>query len=97
MTDIVDLSDAMGTFYPRSQRILDRLMRANGLSITRWKLLHFIRSTTSTPRVDIAMALEYASRTVTQAIVALERERLIQRLPVPGDRRAKHIAATTEG
>ena len=34
MTDIVDLSNAMGTFYPRSQRILDHLMRANDLSIT---------------------------------------------------------------
>lgn len=97
MDDPRELADALRDFYVRSQRVADRLMRDAGLSLARYKLLHFIVEQGSVRSADIVDGFSLAPRTVTEALDSLERDGLIRRNPDPVDRRAKRISITAEG
>lgn len=97
VTDDHQLADAMRSFITRSHLIMDRRMRAEGVSLARFKLLSFIGQGPSVRSADIMSAFGYSPRTVTEALDAVEREGLIERHPDPTDRRAKRITITPAG
>ncbi len=93
---LIRVSKQFAWVFLRLQRQIDRSLWPHEASVARIRLLAFLaegpkRST------DIASFFGQAPRTVTQAIDALEIAGRICRVPVPGDRRAKHIEITDEG
>ena len=96
ITDI-QLADDLRDFYLRSHRVVDRIMKAEGVSLARCKLLSFIRRAQSARSADVAAMFGYSPRTVTEAIDSLERDGLVTRIPDNNDRRAKIIVITPEG
>jgi DNA-binding MarR family transcriptional regulator len=78
-------------------RVEDRLMREKGVSLAQSRLLEVIQQTTRARWSDIATALGYSPRTITEALDALERDGLITRMPDPADRRAKILTITKKG
>ncbi|MEH3107481.1 MAG: MarR family transcriptional regulator [Sphingomonas fennica] len=97
MTNAIELSDDLRDFYLRSHRVIDAMMRAEGASLARAKLLGFIRRAGPVRSADVLTEFELAPRTVTEALDRLEREGLIARAPDPADRRAKRISITEAG
>jgi len=91
------LADALRDFILHSHRLMDRRMRAEGVSLARFKLLSHIALDQPVRSADIASTFGYSPRTVTEALDALEREGLIERKPDPVDRRAKQIMITAAG
>ncbi len=57
LTEIARLADLMRRCYLGSRRVIDRMMKTDGLSFACCRLPHFIRSTPSARTVDIAAAL----------------------------------------
>jgi len=90
-------ADALRDFYLRSHRAVDRIMTAQGASFARAKLLAHIAREGPLRSADLALAMDYAPRTVTEAIDGLERDGLARREPDPEDRRAKRISLTPAG
>lgn len=88
---------ALRDFYAKSQLEVDRLLKAQGISLPRVRLLGFILEKGETRSVDVAEAFSYAPRTVTEALDGLEKAGLIERRPSPEDRRSKLIALTEHG
>jgi DNA-binding MarR family transcriptional regulator len=78
-------------------RIEDRLMREKGVSLAQSRLMEVIQHTPRARWSDIATALGYSPRTITEALDALERVSLITRSPDPADRRAKILTLTKKG
>lgn len=83
--------------YLRFHRLLDRKMAAQGASLARTKMLHFISNNAPVRAADIADWFDLAPRTVTQAIDTMERDALVVRVPDPADRRAKRLDITDRG
>lgn len=93
---VIEVSKQFAWVYLRLQRLIDRSLSRQESSLAKIRLLAFVaegpkRST------DIASFFGQAPRTVTQAIDALEAAGCISRVPVAGDRRAKHIELTDDG
>lgn len=88
---------ALRDFYAKSQREMDRLLKAQGVSISQVRLLRFISEAGQTRSVDVADAFGYAPRTVTEALDGLERAGLIARRASVEDRRSKVIELTPSG
>lgn len=97
MIDFRTPLDSVAAFYLGMHRAMDRLMKANGASFARTKLLLFIRRHDPVRSADIAEAFGHAPRTITEAIDGLERDGLVRRDPDPLDRRAKRISITPAG
>ena len=97
MEDLIELSEAFGTFYLQSTRILDSAMAAAGVSLARYRVLRFVEARQPTLSRDIADYFGFAPRTVTEALDALERLGLIQRTVDPDDRRSKPLILTAAG
>ena len=95
--DVQEIAEAMADFVTRAHRLLDGRMRLEGLSLARFKPLGFIAREQPVRSADLASALGYSPRTVTEALDGLERDGLIERQPDPTDRRAKRIRATPAG
>jgi DNA-binding MarR family transcriptional regulator len=88
---------ALRDFYAKSQLEMDRLLKAQGMSLSRVRLLGFIAEAGQTRSVDVADAFGFAPRTVTEALDGLERAGLIVRRASVEDRRSKVIELTPEG
>ncbi|WP_322963387.1 MarR family winged helix-turn-helix transcriptional regulator [Sphingomonas fuzhouensis] len=86
-----------GRIYMRLHRLLDRRMAAEGASLARTKMLHFIANNAPVRAADVAEWFDLAPRTVTQAIDTMERDELVARVPDPIDRRAKRLDITDKG
>src|SRR6266850_1587079 len=97
MTDFSAIQEALGDFYWRSQRLLDRISSAHGASTARMRLMTQIASEGSVRFVDLVEAFGFAPRTITDAVDALEADGLVERRPDPADRRAKRISLTAAG
>ncbi|MFF5537175.1 MarR family winged helix-turn-helix transcriptional regulator [Streptomyces cinerochromogenes] len=76
---------------------VDQHMAAAGLSLARTKLLRLLAQRGALHQAELAEALGQAPRSVTQAVEALERLRLVTRTPDPEDRRRKTVALTDQG
>lgn len=76
---------------------VDHHMAAAGLSLARTKLLRLLARRGALHQAELAEALGQAPRSVTQAVEALERLRLVIRTPDPVDRRRKTVTLTEQG
>ncbi|SIP96455.1 DNA-binding transcriptional regulator, MarR family [Rhizobium sp. RU20A] len=97
MTKVQDISNRMFELYHGVHRLVNETMCQEGVSLARSKFLFFLQRLGPCRSTDIACALNYAPRTVTEAIDGLERDRLVTREPDPEDRRAKIVAITELG
>lgn len=79
------------------RKVLDKHMVDSGLSLARWKVLEVLGRTGSIRQTELAKELGFAARSVTQAIESLASDGLVDRMPDPGDGRAKLVALTREG
>ncbi|CAN5471148.1 MarR family transcriptional regulator [soil metagenome] len=89
--------EALRDFHLRSHRAMDRLLSAHGSSLAKVKLMMFIGQRGSVRSADIVESFGFAPRTITEAIDALERDALVERVADPDDRRAKRISLTDAG
>jgi DNA-binding MarR family transcriptional regulator len=97
MIDDQALAAAFRHLSALGMRVEDRLMREKGVSLAQSRLLEVIQQTAHARWSDIATALGYSPRTITEALDALERDGLITRTPDPADRRAKILTLTKKG
>lgn len=75
----------------------DAKVKANGLTMARARtLLRLLRKDCMT-QTELAVELEIEGPTLVPLLDNLETQGLIERRPVEGDRRAKHIALTSDG
>jgi DNA-binding MarR family transcriptional regulator len=72
-------------------------MSAAGLSLARFRVLSALQSAGRMRMNELSAALGVVPRTVTTIVDALEKERLVARLPDPADRRATLLELTQEG
>lgn len=93
----VEAGEALRDFYERSNRVVDRLLTAEGASYARIRLMSYIDRHTSVRSVDLMQAFGFAPRTITDAVDALERDGLAMRTPDASDRRVKNITLTDSG
>jgi DNA-binding MarR family transcriptional regulator len=97
MIDDQALAAAFRHLSALGMRVEDRLMREKGVSLAQSRLLEVIQQTARARWSDIATALGYSPRTITEALDALERDGLMTRTPDPADRRAKILTITKKG
>jgi hypothetical protein len=74
MIDHVQLAIRYGRIYSLMHRVLDRRMVAEGASLARTKMLHYIANNAPVRAADVAEWFDLAPRTVTQAIDTMERD-----------------------
>lgn len=91
------LAEALRDFYIRSQSVLEKLLAEEGISYAKMRVIYFIGLNEGARSVDLMKAFGHAPRTVTEAVDALERDGLVERVPDPRDRRAKKILLTAAG
>jgi MarR family transcriptional regulator for hemolysin len=74
---------------------LDERLKVTGLTQARWStLLHLSRGGDRMTQRELAERVGIEGPTLVRLLDALEAQGLIERLPVEGDRRAKHIRLT---
>ena len=93
----VEAAEALRDFYQTSQRALNRLMAAQGASFAKTKMMIFIHRQGKVRSTDLMEAFGFAPRTITEAVDALEKDGLVERVADAGDRRVKHISLTAAG
>ena len=82
----------------RWRSILDERLRSIGTSAARMEALSTIdRAPWLSAQVEIANRMGIEKPTLTRMLDMLEAEALVERMPDPGDRRAKLIRLTTKG
>jgi MarR family transcriptional regulator for hemolysin len=85
----------LGRLSRRWRKRLDERLKVTGLTQARWTtLLHLARGGPCMTQRELAEHLGVEGPTVVRLLDALEGQGLIERLPVEGDRRAKHIRLT---
>jgi DNA-binding MarR family transcriptional regulator len=72
-------------------------LREQGFTMAGGKLLSILHRRGPTRISALAVKLDIAARSVTQAVDALERDHLVRREPDPTDRRAVLVALTAAG
>ncbi|KQY19546.1 MarR family winged helix-turn-helix transcriptional regulator [Rhizobium sp. Root482] len=97
MKSTVEVSEKLFELYHRVHRLINESMTEEGVSLARSKFLFFLSRLGPCRSTDIAGALKFAPRTVTEAIDGLERDKLVVRKPDPEDRRAKIVSITDVG
>jgi DNA-binding MarR family transcriptional regulator len=78
-------------------RIVDQAMSAAGLSLARCKVLMKLREGGSMNQARLAGLLNFAPRSVTDIVDALERDGLVSRAEDEHDRRARVVSLTPAG
>ncbi|MFD1327086.1 MarR family winged helix-turn-helix transcriptional regulator [Mycoplana ramosa] len=97
MNDTIDIAQGMFKLYHQVSRLVNECMMDEGVSLARSKFLLLLSCQGPQRSTDIASALGFAPRTVTEAIDGLERDKLVVREPDPTDRRAKIVSITETG
>src|ERR687892_124796 len=95
----MDLREAfaleLGRVSRRWRTLLDERLKVTGLTQARWStLLHLFRGGDCMTQRELALRVGIEGPTLVRLLDALEAQGLIDRLPVAGDRRAKHIRLT---
>jgi MarR family transcriptional regulator for hemolysin len=76
--------------------VFDRLMRARGMTLPRARLMLHLAKHQTVNQTELAAVLELEHPTLVRLLDGLERQGLIRRSAVPGDRRAKQVMLTAE-
>lgn len=77
--------------------LFDARVRAKGLTLARARTLMLLAKKDGMTQTELADALEIEGPTLVRLLDGLEKQGLIERRPVDGDRRAKQIALMTAG
>jgi MarR family transcriptional regulator for hemolysin len=78
----------------KMRTLFDGLVRRRGLSLSRARLLLHLARTRGANQTELAAVLELERPTVVRLLDGLEKQGLIRRQAVDGDRRAKQVALT---
>jgi len=81
----------------KMRNLFDARVRAEGLTLPRARALIFLGRKGCMTQTELAEMLEIEGPTLVPLLDSLEKQGLIRRQPVDGDRRAKHIALTSAG
>jgi MarR family transcriptional regulator for hemolysin len=81
----------------KMRTLFDARVRAEGLTLARTRALIFLGKKDCMTQTELADALEIEGPTLVPLLDSLEKQGLIERRPVDGDRRAKQIALTVAG
>ena len=79
------------------QTLFDARVRAKGLTLARARTLILLAKKDGMTQTELADALEIEGPTLVRLLDGLEKQALIERRPVDGDRRAKQIALIAAG
>ena len=77
--------------------LFDARVRASGLTLARARMLMLLAKSDCLTQTELAVALEVEGPTLVRLLDGLEKQGLIARKPVKGDRRAKQITLTDAG
>ncbi|WP_371826802.1 MarR family winged helix-turn-helix transcriptional regulator [Microvirga sp. VF16] len=81
----------------KMRTLFDARVRAKGLTLARARTLIFLSKKEGMTQTELAEMLEIEGPTLVPLLDSLEKQGLIERRPVNGDRRAKQIALTATG
>lgn len=81
----------------KMRTLFDARVRAEGLTLPRARALIFLGRKDCMNQTELAEMLEIEGPTLVPLLDSLEKQGLIRRQPVDGDRRAKQIALTAAG
>ncbi|WP_262270748.1 MULTISPECIES: MarR family winged helix-turn-helix transcriptional regulator [Microvirga] len=81
----------------KMRTLFDARVRAQGLTLARARALMFLGRNGCMTQTELADLLEIEGPTLVPLLDSLEKQALIERRPVDGDRRAKQIALTEAG
>ncbi len=88
------LPSELSTAGRKMRTVFDRLVRARGLTLSRARTLMVLAHDSEMTQKDLAAALDVEHPTLVRVLDGLEKQGLIERCAVDGDRRAKRIALT---
>lgn len=78
------------------RRLIDLAITEYNLTRSQWRLLAYVLRDQGMTQTELARHLELERASVGQAIDALERKELVERIKSPGDRRVWRIHATNK-
>jgi len=81
----------------KMRTLFDARVRAEGLTLARARTLMFLGKNGCMTQTELAELLEIEGPTLVPLLDGLEKQGLIERRPVDGDRRAKQIVLTATG
>ncbi len=81
----------------RVRTLFDARVRAKGLTLARARTLILLAKQDGMTQTELADALEIEGPTLVRLLDGLEKQELIERRPVDGDRRAKQITLSAAG
>ncbi|MBQ0823782.1 MarR family transcriptional regulator [Microvirga sp. HBU67558] len=81
----------------KMRTLFDARVRAKGLTLARARALMLLGRNGCMTQTELADLLEIEGPTLVPLLDSLEKQALIERRPVAGDRRAKQIALTEAG
>ncbi|MXQ12549.1 MarR family transcriptional regulator [Microvirga makkahensis] len=97
MTAKMLFSEELWKVSRKMRTLFDARVRAEGLTLPRARTLMLLGKKDCMTQTELADALEIERPTLVPLLDGLEKQDLIKRLPVDGDRRAKHVALTPAG
>ncbi|MDF2812000.1 MAG: MarR family transcriptional regulator [Microvirga sp.] len=90
-------SDELSIVSRKIRTLFDARVKRIGLTLARARLLRHVSQVDGLTQTELAEMLEVESPTLVRLLDGLEKQDLIKRCPVEGDRRAKHILLTENG
>nr|WP_244610372.1 MarR family transcriptional regulator [Microvirga pakistanensis] len=97
MTAKTTFSDELWKVSRKMRTLFDARVRAEGLTLPRARTLMLLGKKDCMTQTELADALEIEGPTLVPLLDGLEKQGLIERQPVEGDRRAKQIVLTPAG
>jgi MarR family transcriptional regulator, transcriptional regulator for hemolysin len=97
MTTKAIFSEELWKLSRKMRTLFDARVRAEGLTLARARALMLLAKKNCVNQTELADALEIEGATLVPLLDGLEKQGLIERRPVEGDRRAKHITLTPAG
>ena len=89
--------DELSKLSRKLRTLFDARVKRIGLTLSRARLLRLLSEDDRMTQTELAVLLEIESPTLVRLLDGLEKQNLIRRCPVDGDRRANHIALTELG
>jgi MarR family transcriptional regulator for hemolysin len=90
-------SEELAITSRKLRTLFDARVRARGLTLARARTLMHLARKDGMTQTELAEILEIEGPTLVRLLDGLEKQGLIERQPVAGDRRAKQIALTYTG
>jgi MarR family transcriptional regulator for hemolysin len=89
--------DELSKLSRKLRTLFDARVKRIGLTLARARLLRLLSEDDRMNQTELAVLLEIEGPTLVRLLDGLEKQNLIRRCPVDGDRRAKHVALTEYG